>query len=381
MGVLGTVAANSGLDTHTFNDNPIIVQQSDHIHISSGSNILYNSDTHPSVHSDTISDVVTGTYLTLITSVVIQDLDENNVNIYGDLYASDIICDTLTVGGENITTELNNLVATDTHLLSLINSNISDITALTATDTHLLTLINSNVSDIAALTTTDTHLLTLINSNVSDIASLTSDLSTNTGSTEYVQASDGTASLPTISFVSDTSLGLYRSSDMVLGISCSDLLVSGRMLVHFSSDNTGATYTLDVNGEIGASGDITSFYSDERLKDRTGYINGALDKLSNISTFKYYPNQTAAGFGFSTSEQHIGLSAQEIQAVYPEVVKLAPFDAEEVNGKRVSKSGENYLTVQYERLVPVLIEAIKEIKQDLLKKDEQIKYLMSQLEK
>jgi len=41
----------------------------------------------------------------------------------------------------------------------------------------------------------------------------------------------------------------------------------------------------------------------------------------------------------------------------PEVVKPAPFDF----ALGVSTSGENYLTVQYEKLVPLLIESIKEL--------------------
>ena len=43
-------------------------------------------------------------------------------------------------------------------------------------------------------------------------------------------------------------------------------------------------------------------------------------------------------------------------SVIPEAVKPAPFD----NIDGVSKSGENYLTVQYEKIVPLLIECIKD---------------------
>jgi hypothetical protein len=57
----------------------------------------------------------------------------------------------------------------------------------------------------------------------------------------------------------------------------------------------------------------------------------------------------------------IGLSAQDVQNVLPELVNIAPFDMSlDENGNIKSKSGDNYLTISYERLVPILIEGIKE---------------------
>jgi len=61
--------------------------------------------------------------------------------------------------------------------------------------------------------------------------------------------------------------------------------------------------------------------------------------------------------------------AQDVQAVLPEAVKLAPFDN---NGNNESISGENYLTVQYEKIVPLLIEAIKEQQKQI----DELKYLL-----
>jgi hypothetical protein len=69
-------------------------------------------------------------------------------------------------------------------------------------------------------------------------------------------------------------------------------------------------------------------------------------------------NDVAKANGYDSDETQVGVLAQEVEAVLPEIVKAAPFDLDE-NGN--SKSGENYKTVQYEKLVPLLIEAIKEL--------------------
>jgi hypothetical protein len=119
---------------------------------------------------------------------------------------------------------------------------------------------------------------------------------------------------------------------------------------------TPTSYTLQVTGTIGATGDITAFTSDERLKSKTGPVTDALDKVCTLDTFTYTHNDLARSFGFTDNRQYVGISAQQVRKVQPEVVRIAPFDAD---GEK-SKSGEDYITVQYERLVPLLIEALKE---------------------
>jgi hypothetical protein len=100
-------------------------------------------------------------------------------------------------------------------------------------------------------------------------------------------------------------------------------------------------------GEIRATNAITSFYSDDRLKTKTGNIQNALEKVLSLDGFHYHANETAVGLGYDASEQHVGLSAQQVQAVLPEVVVPAPIDPQ-------------YMTLHYERIVPLLVEAIKE---------------------
>jgi hypothetical protein len=127
-------------------------------------------------------------------------------------------------------------------------------------------------------------------------------------------------------------------------------------------DNSMA-YKLTVKGSIGASENIVASYSDERLKDITEYIDDVLPILNNIKVFRYNCNDIAEKYGYDKNKKELGLSAQEIQKYYPELVCLAPFDSiyDPNTQKTISKSGEDYLTLNYERLVPVLLQAIKEL--------------------
>jgi len=123
---------------------------------------------------------------------------------------------------------------------------------------------------------------------------------------------------------------------------------------------------LYITNEIAATGNITAYYSDERLKERTGTINDALSKVCQIETFYYKENDLAKSFGYKSDETQVGVSAQSVEKVMPEVVHLAPFDYETAeDGTVSSKSGEDYKTVDYARLVPLLIESIKELKAEI----------------
>lgn len=114
---------------------------------------------------------------------------------------------------------------------------------------------------------------------------------------------------------------------------------------------------LNVEGNVTATGDIVAFSSsDKRLKDNLTKIVTPLTKLSQISGYS---------FDWNTDKQYIyrgkdyGVVAQEIQEVLPELVQ------ERENG---------YLAVNYEKLVPLLIESIKELKT-------QVEHLNKKLEK
>lgn len=118
-------------------------------------------------------------------------------------------------------------------------------------------------------------------------------------------------------------------------------------------------------GEIRATKNITAYYSDRRLKENINVIADSLSKVLSLRGVTYNSNDVAEQYGYDDRSQQVGVIAQELQAVLPEAVRLAPFDTEFIDGKEVSKSGENYLTVQYEKIVPLLIEAIKELKAEI----------------
>lgn len=119
---------------------------------------------------------------------------------------------------------------------------------------------------------------------------------------------------------------------------------------------------LAVNGAVTSTGDVTAFSSDKRLKNVISIIPHALEKVNKLSGVLYTHNDVAKAHGFSDESTKVGVLAQEVQEVLPEAVKPAPFDVDE-NGN--SKSGEKYLTVQYEKIVPLLIEAVKELTKEV----------------
>jgi hypothetical protein len=112
------------------------------------------------------------------------------------------------------------------------------------------------------------------------------------------------------------------------------------------------------SGEIRATNEITAYYSDERLKTDIKVISDALNKVSKITGVTYIENEKSKELGFNSDARKVGVLAQQIQKVLPEAIRPAPFDIAEDG---TSISGENYLTVKYENLIPLLIEAINEL--------------------
>ena len=121
------------------------------------------------------------------------------------------------------------------------------------------------------------------------------------------------------------------------------------------SSNQATNTTSSVSfAQVSSTGDIIAYASDDRLKHRGDNIENALEKVESLNGFHFNWNDTASDLSnqFDKNINMIGVSAQEVEQILPEVVQPAPVDNE-------------YKTVQYEKLVPLLIEAIKELKSDI----------------
>ena len=119
----------------------------------------------------------------------------------------------------------------------------------------------------------------------------------------------------------------------------------------WSHSNTRLEFNkaLHITGDVEATGDIVAFASsDERLKDNIQPIDNPLEKLSQIS---------GKTFDWNEEKQNIykgrdyGVIAQEIEAVLPELVN--------------TREDTGYKAVKYDKLVPLLIESIKELQKQI----------------
>jgi hypothetical protein len=120
---------------------------------------------------------------------------------------------------------------------------------------------------------------------------------------------------------------------------------------------------------LSCAGDVIAFASDARLKMNITDIDHPLEKLNKLRGVYYNWNKKSIDVGFNTTisqEPEIGMIAQELEEVIPTAVKRAPFDHKGnrsiYNDKHVRIDGEDspYKTIQLEKVVPLLIECIKE---------------------
>ena len=129
----------------------------------------------------------------------------------------------------------------------------------------------------------------------------------------------------------------------------------------YMQSSSGANNIFYVRGDgyVWAANDITAF-SDERVKTNLQKIEGALDKVSNINGYTF--TRTDYTSEEDRDKRHVGVIAQEIQKVLPELVH---------------EDDKGMLSVAYGNMTALLIEALKEERQ----KREALEKRLERLEK
>ena len=254
-----------------------------------------------------------------------------------------------------------------------------EFTSLTRTATLLDG--SGNTSFPGTITSAGNTIITSANIGSQTVSSATSVTGTSTISGKLTISNGANNALQINTDVADNNtrdaIYLYENSGQASGRQAISWYNGGnsyykaRLWTEVGSGYTATQFGIDVaddarslstrmyirNGSANFSGDVTAYASDIRLKENIRPITNAIDRIKKINGVFYDWKDNVSELGFTPiSKSDVGVLAQEVQAVFPEIVKPAPFDQE--NG--VSKSGENYLTVKYEKLTALLIVAVKE---------------------
>jgi hypothetical protein len=171
------------------------------------------------------------------------------------------------------------------------------------------------------------HLNVTGNVNVTGIATFTQGIQVPTG----IGATFGNIQIG----VTDDQTIDTSSGNLVLGAATD----ADRVEVGAALSVTGNTV---ITGILSVTDDITAFYSsDSRLKDDITPIEEPLNKIMSISGNTYTWNEKSNKEG-----EDVGVIAQEIEQVLP---------------KAVTTRADGYLAVDYHKIIPLLVEAVKEL--------------------
>ena len=161
-----------------------------------------------------------------------------------------------------------------------------------------------------------------------------------------LEMQNGSAATPVYTFQSDLNLGIYRIGEDILGFTTAGtermrITAGGAMGLGVTPTNT--------SGRFEASNDIVAFSSsDKNWKKNIKNINSPLEKISQINGVEF---DWIEDIPFHGNKGHdVGVIAQEIELILPEAVQTR-------------ESGMK--AVQYDKIIPLLIEAIKELEKQI----------------
>ena len=144
----------------------------------------------------------------------------------------------------------------------------------------------------------------------------------------------------------------YQESSDRLIISTNE---AGSDMLFLPAGNTALTLTAELTAtfasHVYAAADVYAYYSsDPILKENKELIDNPLEKICKLGGYSFDWKESAKEHGEHLKGKDYGIMADEVQSLFPELVQTRD------NGIRA---------VKYDKLVPLLIEGIKELKQEL----------------
>ena len=135
----------------------------------------------------------------------------------------------------------------------------------------------------------------------------------------------------------------------------SSSIVDDEYNLHISSYNPGKNANLYVEGDV-----VAYYSSDKRLKNNILSIDNCLNKVMSLDAVSFDWNEKQNAY----SGHDIGLLAQQVNEVAPEIVE---------------ERKDGYLALKYEKMVPLLVGAIKDQQKIIDEMREEIKELKNQI--
>ena len=222
---------------------------------------------------------------------------------------------------------------------------------------RITAVTTGTVGDITAVTlNADTGSATDVSSTAEfTIAGGTNVTTSASGTTITIDAASGATYTAGAGIDIDGSNVISVESDLTndvvtFGEDSSNYMTIQSWTGHRFITNGAEKMRLELDGDLHADGDVVAYsttVSDERLKDDVKTIDNALETVEKLRGVSYVWNK-----GKRQGKKDIGLIAQEVEKVIPEIVhdKKMPLIDDEV-----------YKTIDYEKLVGVLIESVKEL--------------------
>ena len=218
-------------------------------------------------------------------------------------------------------------------------------------------------------TTNATHFITFVDSNnaagVSEVLYTTSSMVVNPSTGNYglgvtpttkldVNGGVKISGVTTITNTTSATSTITGALQVAGGVGIAgSMYLNGYLQVGYS---TSSTYSTGTNGEIRATNEITAYYSsDKNLKENIRLIENPITLITQINGYYFdwkddYISTRGGEDGFFVRKSDVGVIAQEIENILPQIV------ATRDNGTKA---------VKYEKLVPLLIEAIKVLNEEI----------------